>query len=120
MSRLIAVCAVVCVVTAVAAGSGSQPPAGPAGDLYQAIRRNDLARLKTLVVSREAANAPGPFGETPLMDAATAGSEEAMAFLIDKGAAVDAQNPFGTTALIMSATDAAKVRLLLERGAQAS
>ena len=119
MTRMLAVCAVVAVVSAVASGSGSQPPAGPAGDLYQAIRTNDLARVKTLVVSRDAANARGPFGETPLMDAATAGSAEAMAFLIDKGAEVDAQNPFGTTALMMSATDAAKVRLLLDRGAKA-
>ena len=70
-------------------------------------------------MSREAANAPGAFGETPLMDAATAGSVEAMAFLIDKGADVNAQNPFGTTALMMAATDAAKVRLLLDRGANA-
>src|SRR3954471_11850960 len=118
MSRLFAVCAVVCVVTAGAAGAGSQPPAGPAGDLYQAIRGNDLARLKTLVVSRDAANAPGAFGETPLMDAATAGSVEAMTLLLDKGAEVDAQSPFGTTALMMSATDLAKVRLLLDRGAK--
>jgi ankyrin repeat protein len=120
MTRVLAACAVVAAVTAVAAGSGSQPPGGPAGDLYQAIRGNDLAGVKTLVGSPDAANARGPFGDTPLMDAAIAGSAEAMAFLIDKGADVDAQNPFGTTALMMSATDAAKVRLLLDRGAKAS
>jgi len=119
MSRLLPVCAVVCVVTAVAAGSGLQPPPSPAGDVYQAIRTNDLARLKTLVASPDAANARGPFGDTPLMDAAIAGSADAMAFLIDKGADVDAQNPFGTTALMMSATEASKVRLLLDRGAKA-
>jgi ankyrin repeat protein len=118
MTRMLAVCAVVAAVTAVAPGSGSQPPAGPAADLYQAIRTNDLARLKALVGSRDAANAPGALGQTPLMDGATAGSAEAMAFLIDKGADVDAQNPFGTTALMMSATDVAKVRLLLDRGAK--
>jgi ankyrin repeat protein len=120
MTKVLAACAVVAVATAVAAGSGSQAPARPNGDLYQAIRTNDLARLKTLAVSRDAANAPGAFGETPLMDAATAGSVEAMAFLIDKGADVDARNPFGTTALMMAATDAAKVRLLLDHGATAN
>jgi ankyrin repeat protein len=118
MIRMLAVCAVVAAVTAVAPGSESQPSAGPAADLYTAIRTNDLARLKVLVGSRDAANAPGAFGETPLMDGATAGSAEAMAFLLDKGADVDAQNPFGTTALMMAATDAAKVRLLLDRGAK--
>jgi ankyrin repeat protein len=120
MTRVLAVCAVVAAVTAVAAGSGAQAPAGPGADLYRAIRTNDVARLKTLVVSRDAANAPGAFGETPLMDAATAGSVEAMAFLIDKGADVDAQSPFGTTALMMAATDAAKVRLLLDHGAKSN
>ena len=54
------------------------------------------------------------------MDAAVAGSVEAMTVLLDKGADVNAQNPFGTTALMMSATDIAKVRLLLDRGANAA
>ncbi len=118
MTKLLAV--VAAVVMTVTAGAATQPAAGPAGDLYQAIRTNDLARLKILVSSRDAANTPGQFGATPLMDAAAAGSVEAMTFLIDKGADIDAQNPFGTTALMMSATQVAKVRLLLDRGAKAN
>lgn len=120
MTKWLVVFAVAAMVTAVAAGSATQPAAGPAGDLYQAIRTNDLARLKTLVSSRDAANAPGQFGATPLMDVAAAGSVEAMTFLIGKGADVNAQNAFGTTALMMSATEAAKVRLLLDHGAKAN
>jgi ankyrin repeat protein len=120
MNRLIAAFAVAAVAVAGTAGLSSQPAAGPGADVYQAIRANDIARLKTLVSSREAANARSPFGSTPLMDAAVAGSVEAMTVLLDKGADIDAQNPFGTTALMMSATDIAKVRLLLDRGAQAA
>src|SRR6185295_38500 len=86
-------------------------------DLYAAIRGNDLTRLKSLVTSPADANVRGEAGETPLMWAASAGSLDAMTYLIDKGAEVDAQNAFGSTALIWSATDIAKVRLLLERGA---
>ena len=120
MVRFVAVCTAVAVMTSAASGSATQPAAAPAGDVYQSIRTDDLARLKTLVSSRDEANAPGPLGSTPLMDAAVAGSAEAMAFLIDKGADPNAQNPFGTTALMMSATQIAKVRLLLDRGAKAN
>ena len=105
-------------MTTVAAGSATQPAAGPSVGLYQAIRTNDLARLKALASSRGAANAPGAFGATPLMDAAVAGSVDAMTVLIDKGADVNAQNAFGTTALMMSATQLPKVRLLLDHGAK--
>ncbi len=117
MTKFLALCAAAVAATTVTAGSSTQPAAGPAGDLYQAIRTNDLARLKTLIGSRDAANAPGLFGATPLMDAATAGSTEAMTVLIDKGADVNARNAFGTTALMMSATQIDKVQLLLDRGA---
>ena len=120
MTKLLLVCAIAAAAATMAAGSAIQPGGGPADGLYQAIRTNDLARMKTLVSSREAANAPGAFGATPLMDAAIAGSVDAMTVLIDKGADIDAQNPFGTTALMMSATQIEKVRLLLGRGAKAT
>ena len=117
MKTFLALCASAAIATTVTTRSMTQPAAGP-GDLYQAIRTNDVARLKTLVSSRDAANAPGAFGSTPLMDAAAAGSADAMAVLIDRGADVNAQNAFGTTALVMSATQINKVRLLLDHGAQ--
>jgi ankyrin repeat protein len=100
----------------------STAPRAAAGqdDAYQAIRTNDLARLKALIDSPADANAPGAFGNTALMNAAAAGSVDAMKFLIDKGADINAQNAFGTTALTMSATQIAKVRLLLDHGAKAT
>ena len=92
--------------------------AGPASsDLYNAIRSNDLARLRSLVHDAAEVNTKDGRGETPLMYAAAAGSLDAMKFLIAKGADVNAQNEFGSTALIWSATDLGKVRLLLDRGA---
>ena len=120
MTRVLAGFATATLIMTAAAAAVPQPTGDPAVDRYQAIRTNDLARLKTLVTTRDEANARGPLGSTPLMDAAVVGSIEAMAFLLDKGADANAQNPFGTTALMMSATDAAKVRLLLDRGATAN
>jgi ankyrin repeat protein len=117
MTRFLGGCVVATLIATTGGAAAPQPTAAPAMDRYQAIRGNDLARLKTLVGTRDDANARGPLGSTPLMDAAVAGSVEAMAFLLDKGAEVDAQNPFGTTALMMSATQIDKVALLLDRGA---
>jgi ankyrin repeat protein len=87
------------------------------GAVYGAIRTNNMSSLRGLVTSREDANAIGVLGFTPLMSAAVAGSAEAMAFLIDRGAEVNTQNAFGTTALMMSAGDMNKTRLLLDGGA---
>jgi hypothetical protein len=67
---------------------------------YAAIRANHLAALRALVA-----------------EGAVVGSTEAMSFLIGQGADVNARNEFGSNALICPATDAAKVRLLLDRWA---
>jgi ankyrin repeat protein len=93
---------------------------GPSQDFYNAIRTNDLAKLRTLLTAgATAANTKDDHGVTPLMNAASAGSLDAMKLLIDKGADVNAVNMFGSTALIWSATDPAKVKLLLDHGANA-
>jgi ankyrin repeat protein len=92
--------------------------ADPSDDFYSAIRNNDLARLQTMIRDGADVNARDKRGETPLMYAATVGSVDAMKFLIAKGADVNAQTTTsGATALIWSATDLAKVKLLVEHGA---
>src|SRR5262245_7956374 len=108
------------VLVGVWAGTGGSVVRGAASSeaIYKAIRTNDLAGLKALVQTRADANVADPAGETPLMHAAAAGSLEAMTYLLDQGADVNAQNSFGSTPLIWSATELAKVRLLLDRGAQ--
>ena len=58
------------------------------------------------------------FGNTPLMDAAVAGSVEAMTYLLDAGAEVNAQNAVRHDAVDhVGDRSLAKVRLLLDRGA---
>jgi ankyrin repeat protein len=86
-------------------------------DFYSAIRANDMARLRSLAREGSDINTRDRRGETPLMYAAAAGSLEAMEFLVEKGADVNVQNAFGSTALIWSATDLAKIKLLLAHGA---
>lgn len=116
MSKILVAATAPALLLAVLIGTPAVSGAGP-HDVYQAIRANDLARLKALVGSKDDANAADPAGTTPLMYAATSGSVEAMSLLLDAGAGVNAQNTFGSTALIWSATQLPKVRLLLDHGA---
>lgn len=110
-----------CALVLALATGAVRPMSGAAPDeVYQAIRTNDLNRLKTLVTTRADANAAGAAGETPLMSAAAAGSLDAMKWLVEKGADVNAQNAFGSMALVWSATDLAKVKFLVEHGANAN
>ena len=91
---------------------------GNASDaFYAAIRANDLARLQALLKQGADANAKDARGVTPLMQAAIVGSPEAMKLLLDNGADPNLTNTAGSTALMFSVTDIAKVRLLLDRGA---
>ena len=87
---------------------------------YSAIRENNLAQLKALLDQKASANVADARGITPLMYAAEVGSLDAMRVLIDRGADVNAQNDIGSTALMWSVSDPAKVRLLLDHGAQAN
>lgn len=91
---------------------------GPDGSerLYQAIRNDDLATLRTLV--REAdIDTRDRQGQTPLMLAAAFGSVDAVRLLLTQGADVRAVSTGGVTALHWAATNPAKVRLLLDAGA---
>jgi ankyrin repeat protein len=115
MSLRIAVATALAIVLGMHSGA---PVAGAApDDVYQAIRADDLAKLKTLLGSAADVSAPGPDGVTPLMLAAGIGSLDAVKWLLERGASIDAQNAFGSTALMWAATQPEKVRLLLDRGA---
>src|SRR5687768_14558441 len=100
----------------------SAQDAGSMSDaFYIAIRANDLAKLDALLNGGANANVADPRGgATPLMYAAAVGSVEAMTRLLDKGATVNGSNSTGATALMWAATDLAKVKLLLSRGADAT
>ncbi len=86
-------------------------------EFYSAIRNNDLARLESLIRGGADVNTRDRHSETPLMYAAYVGSLDAMKLLLKDGASIDAQSQSGATALIWSATDLAKVRLLIDHGA---
>ena len=91
--------------------------AAPSDAVYVAIRANQLGTLESLLKQPGGANSADDRGITPLMNAAVAGSAEAMKLILDHGANPKARNAFGSTALMWSVTDPGKVRLLLDRGA---
>ena len=88
-----------------------------AADFYNAIRQDDLARLRSMAASPAAANTADSRGTTPLMHAAAIGSPEALQLLLKAGADINARNGLGVTALIFGAMDPAKVKLLVDAGA---
>lgn len=87
------------------------------GDLYKAIRENDLTRLSSMAATKTAANAADDHGTTPLMHAAAIGSTEAVKMLLKAGADVNVRNGLDATALIFGAMEPAKVKLLVDAGA---
>jgi ankyrin repeat protein len=92
--------------------------AAPDAVVYAAIRSNDIVRLRALIKTSADANVRTADGYTRLMDAASAGSLDAVTLLIDKGADVNAQSTTGITALMLADGDRPKQRLLLDRGAR--
>ncbi|MCX6623570.1 MAG: ankyrin repeat domain-containing protein [Acidobacteria bacterium] len=87
------------------------------GDLFQAIRNNDLKRLAAELGSGADVNTRNSHGTTLLMHAAAYGSVEAVTLLLDRGAGVNIRNESDATALIWSANDHAKASMLIARGA---
>jgi hypothetical protein len=92
-------------------------PLRATGSLFDALRGDDLASVKTLVEGGSDVNAPDEAGASPLMYAALYSSLESMRFLIDHGAQVNATNKFGATALMWAAPRTSQVQLLIQRGA---
>src|SRR4051812_17133572 len=112
--RIVTVLAWMFLVAAVTARAQAAKVEDLSNDFYQAIRANNMPQLRALVAKGADVNTKGPGDVTPLMDAAVSGSLDAMRFLIDKAADVNAKDSGGRTALIRSATDLAKIRLLLD------
>jgi ankyrin repeat protein len=99
----------------VVTSAGAQTP--PAADtFYEAIRRNDLTTLGTLIRD-QGVDAKDAQGQTPLMLAAAFGSADAVPTLIAGGADVRASSGAGLSALHLAADSATKTRMLLDAGA---
>lgn len=88
-------------------------------EFYAAIRANDLGALRALIGAGRFDN-PDSRGRTPLMQAAAAGSIEAMRLLVSAGARVNAADNSGITPLMFGVRDLDKVRFLLDRGADST
>ncbi|HWB83928.1 MAG TPA: ankyrin repeat domain-containing protein [Bryobacteraceae bacterium] len=67
--------------------------------LFQAIRNNDLAYLRTHLQTPSEVNSRDDRGATLLMHAVAFGSPEAVRLLLDRGANVSARNAFDATVL---------------------
>jgi ankyrin repeat protein len=87
-------------------------------DFARAIRANDLATLRSLTAVPGAMKAESSLHMQPLHYAALYGSLEAVRILLDAGADPNARNQQAATPLIYGAWDAARTKLLVERGAR--
>ena len=85
--------------------------------LIEFVRRGDTAGLKSSLAARADPNTKDDTGATALMYAAAFGSDADVRLLLDAGAGLNAANAYGSTALMWAASDPAKVRQLLDRGA---
>ena len=99
------------------AALGSSPRLSASSPLFDAIRRNDPALVKTLVEAGADVKTADDTGATPLMYAALYAGPECLKLLIDHRATVNALNKYGATALMWAASQTANVKLLVARGA---
>jgi ankyrin repeat protein len=85
-------------------------------DFDQAIRANDLGKLKVLIGSASDVNIKDRHGSTPLMYSAAVGSVDAMKMMLASGADAKVKNAFDATPLMWCAANIDKVRLLVDAG----
>ena len=109
MSRLLVF---VFLASAFLSGAGSP-------DLLVAIRNGDYSLTQTLLRAGADVNTVDSDGTTALMHSVIESDLKMMQLLIDSGANVNAKNALDSTALMYAATNVAKTRLLLDRGAEA-
>lgn len=91
----------------------------PDDRFYQAIRNNNLGALR-LLVKELGVDHKDSLGQTPLVLATAFGTSEAVELLLASGAKAAEASNAGIAPLHVSRGDAAKVRLLLDRGADAN
>ena len=101
----------------VCAAAGIALQGATAKEFFQAIRSNDLAQVRALSGEKANLTVADSKGVTPLLYASAFGSVEAMRILLDAGADVNGKDSFEQVPLHWAACDPARVRLLVERGA---
>ena len=93
-------------------------PASKPTDVFASIRENRISELKSWLQTNRPDAFADKLGNQPLHYAALYGSPESVQILLDAGASPNARNSGEVTPLIYAATDAAKVRMMLARGAE--
>ena len=87
------------------------------GSLFEALRHGDTAKLRTAIATGTDVNSRDADGNTLLIQAAVYATAVDLEFLLTHGADVKAANKAGHTGLMRSIPDLAKVKLLVEHGA---
>src|SRR5262245_2400996 len=94
---------------------------GPDGStpLHEAVRRNDLQAVATLIKGGADVKAVTRYGVTPMQVAALNGNAAILRRLLDAGADVNAATPGGETTLMTASRSGniEAVTLLIDRGA---
>ena len=99
-------------------GDKSNVPPDPAAvQIMTALRDGDRRAFEAALVQKDAVNAKGLGGWTPLMYSALYGDGNAVRLLLEKGADPNARNDAGATALMYAAANEEKTRLLLDQKA---
>lgn len=83
-------------------GAGGDAQAGVRSDWRQAIRDDDIDRLRALLDEGADVDALDRYGQTGLMIAAMRGCESAARFLIERGAALDRTAKYRLSALMLA------------------
>jgi ankyrin repeat protein len=87
------------------------------GSLFEALRHGDTAKLRSAIAAGTDVNSRDADGNTLLIQAAVYATAVDLDFLLAHWAHVNAPNKAGHTALMRSIPDLAKVKLLIEHGA---
>jgi ankyrin repeat protein len=89
----------------------------PAQPLFDALRQGEIARVRAAIGKGADINSRDQYGNTLLMQAAVYATRADLEFLLACGADVNAANKAGHTALMRAMPDLAKIKLLVEHGA---
>src|SRR5678816_3178542 len=90
-----------------------------ASKMFEAIRNDNIKEVKSLLEQKVDPNSVDEDGDHLLMYAALYSSLDCMQLLIEQGSNVNAKNKIDETALMWSVHDLAKMKLLIEHGADA-
>lgn len=85
--------------------------------LFDALRQDDITKVKAAINDGADVNSRDDYGNTLLMQAAMYAIPSDLDFLLAHGAEVNAANKNGHTALMRAMPDMAKIELLIEHGA---